>query len=378
MHMQEDGRLNPEEALQRARQESRGQHRIYLGYAAGVGKTYAMLREGNRMKAQGIDIVIGVLEHHNRKETIAQVGDLEAIPRRREPYKGVYLEDMDLDAVLARRPTWVLVDELAHTNIPGSRNEKRYQDIEELRDAGIHVMSTVNVQHMESLNDAVSRITGVEIRETFPDWVLDEATELITVDITPELLQERLRQGKVYEHEKAARALKNFFRKGNLLALREMTLRKVAEETDDRLGSYRKEKKIDETWPTVERVMVAITPMPGAKAMIRRGWRLADRLGGELLVLYVDNKPLSEEQKQALQSYIDLAEELGAEVRQVSGKDVVDEIVRFARERQVTQIVMGASRPSRWEEITRGSIINRLMRRTQSLDILIVSETHKV
>lgn len=375
--MQDDGRIDPEEALKRAKQESRGQLRIYLGYAAGVGKTYAMLREGNRMKSQGMDVAIGILEHHNRKETIAQVGELEIIPRRREPYKGVYLEEMDLDAILAHRPAWALVDELAHTNIPGSRNQKRYQDIEELLEAGINVVSTVNIQHMESINDAVSRITGVEIRETFPDWVLDEANELIMVDITPELLQERLRQGKIYENEKAARALKNFFRKGNLLALREMALRKAAEEIDDRLGDYRKEKHIEETWPTVERILVAITPLPGAKALIRRGWRVASRLRGELHVLHIENRPLSDEQKRALKGHFDMAEELEAEFHEVKGTDVVEEIVRFAAAKQITQVVMGAGRPSRWEEITRGSLIDRLLRRTDSLDILIVSEQRK-
>ncbi|HLN61404.1 MAG TPA: universal stress protein [Symbiobacteriaceae bacterium] len=374
---QEEGRIDPEEALVRAREESRGKHRIYLGYAAGVGKTYNMLREGNRMRSQGIDVVIGILEHHNRKETIAQVGDLETVPRRSEPYKGVFLEEMDLDAIRERRPTWVLVDELAHTNVPGSRNQKRYHDVEELLEAGINVMSTVNIQHMESLNDVVGRITGVEIRETFPDWVLDEANEIIMVDITPELLQERLRQGKVYDLAKASQALKNFFRKGNLLALRELALRKTAEETDDRLGHYRKENQIEDPWHTVERVMVAITPLPGARALIRRGWRVASRLRGELYVLHIRNRDLSEEEERALKGHFQMAEELGAEGHEVRGTDVVEEIVRFAADNQISQVVMGAGRPSRWEEISKGSLIDRILRRTDSLDILIVSERRK-
>lgn len=374
---QGNGRLNPEQALERARRESRGKHRVYLGYAAGVGKTYAMLREANRMTAQGVDVVIGALEHHNRKETIAQVGDLEIIPRRREHYKGVILEEMDLDAIVERHPTWALVDELAHTNIPGSRNPKRYQDVEQLLNAGINVMSTVNIQHMESLNDVVTRITSVEIRETFPDWVLDQASEIIMVDITPELLQERLRQGKVYELEKARRALKNFFRQGNLLALRELALRKTAEETDDRLGSYRKEKQIDDTWPTQERVLVAITPLPGAKTLIRRGWRIANRLRGELHVVYVRDRPLSIAEERALHSHLALAEELGGEVHQISGTDMVEELVRLAGEQQVTQLVIGAGRPSRWEEIRHGSPVDRLLRRTDNLDILIIAESRK-
>lgn len=375
--MGQDGRISPEEALQRARKEARGEHRIYLGYAAGVGKTYQMLREGNRLKDSGIDVVIGVLEHHNRAETLAQIGGLETIPRRREPYKGVVLEEMDLDALQRRRPTWALVDELAHTNIPGSHNAKRYQDVEELLSAGINVMSTVNIQHMESLNDAVQRITGVEVRETFPDRVLDEASEIVTVDITPELLQERLRQGKVYENARAASALKNFFRKGNLLALRELALRKAAEETDDRLGRYRQEKRIEDLWPTVERILVAITPQPGARILIRRGWRMATRLRGELFVLHVNDRELSGEQQKVLQSHFALARELGAEVVQLKSCDAVGEIVRFAVERQVTQVVIGAGHSSRWEEISKGSLVDRLLRRTGNVDILIVSEERK-
>lgn len=370
-------RLDPDEALQRARLEARGRHRLYLGYAAGVGKTYSMLREGNRMKAQGADVVIGVLEHYNRKETIAQVGDLEIIPRRREPYKGVILEELDLDALLDRRPTWALIDELAHTNVPGSRNQKRYQDIEELLQAGINVMSTVNIQHMESINDAVTRITGVEVRETCPDWVLDEADEIIMVDLTPEQLQERLRQGKIYEYEKAARALKHFFRKGNLLALREIALRKAAEETDDRLGSYRREQQIDTTWPTVERILVAITPLPGAKALIRRGWRVANRLRGEVHVIYVETRPVSEQDQRSLSGHFALADELGAKVHHVHGDDVVEELVRFAAQYQITQLVIGAGRTSRWDEIRQGSLVDRLLRKTDSLDVLIVSELRK-
>lgn len=373
----ETDRLDPEVALSRARQELRGKFRIYLGYAAGVGKTYTMLREGNRLKAQGADVAVGFLEHYNRKETIAQLGDLELIPRRRKPYRGVFLEEMDLDGILARRPQWVLVDELAHSNIPGSRNPKRYQDIEDLLAAGINVMSTVNIQHVESLNDAIQRITNVEVRETFPDWVLDNADEIMMIDISPELLQERLRQGKVYEDEKAARALKNFFRKGNLLALRELALRRAAEETDDRLGAYRKEKHIDEPWPTMEHILVAITPQPGAKALIRRGWRVAHRLSGDLHVLHVRSRPLSKSQEQELQSYVDLTEELGGEMHEVQGSDIVAELVRFANEKQITQLILGAGRPSRWEEIWRGSLVDRLLRYTDKLDLVIVSWQRK-
>lgn len=372
-----EGRLDPEAALKLARRESRGKLRIYLGYAAGVGKTYAMLREGNRLRSLGLDVVVGYLEHYNRQETIAQLNDLEVIPRQQVAYKGALLEEMDLDAVIARRPDWALVDELAHTNVPGSRNPKRYQDVEAIRDAGINVMTTVNIQHVESLNDAVQRITGVVVRETFPDWVLDQADEIIMVDITPEQLQERLRQGKVYAPEKALQALKNFFRRGNLLALRELALRKTAEETDNRLGDYKREKDIEAVWPTVERVMVAITPLPGAKALIRRGWRISSRLRGELHVVHVRNRLLTADDERALASHFALARELGAEIHEVKADDVVDELLRLAAAKQITQLVLGAGRPSRWEEIRRGSLVDRVLRRTDSIDLLIVSEQRK-
>lgn len=374
---QEFGRLSPEDAIAVAQRESRGKHRIYLGYAAGVGKTYAMLREGNRLVAQDEDVVVGYLEHHGRPETQAQLGALELIPRAQIPYKGVFLEEMNLEALLARRPTWVLVDELAHTNVPGSRNSKRYQDVEALLAAGINVMSTVNIQHVESVNDAVGRITGVEIRETFPDWVLDQAAEIIMVDITPELLQERLRQGKIYNREKVAQALKNFFRKGNLLALREMALRKTAEETDVHLGQYRKEKQIEDTWPTVERVLVAITPLCGARALIRRGWRIASRMRGELHVLYVHAQPLNADGRRELRAHFDLAEELGGTVHEAHGPDVVCELLAFAEKCQITQLIIGAGRTSRWEEICRGSLVDRILRQTDNLDVHIVSEKRK-
>lgn len=383
-------RLSPEEALALAEaeglvqpafprsQQQRGKHRVYLGYAAGVGKTYAMLREGNRLLEQGLDVFVGILETHGRAETAAQVGALPVLPRRKIPYKGVFLEELDMEEICRRRPDWVLIDELAHTNVPGSVNKKRYQDVMAVLAEGINVLSTVNIQHVESLNDAVNRITGIPVRETFPDWVLDSADEIVTVDATPEQLHERMREGKIYEVSKAQQALKQFFRKGNLLALRELSLRRAAEETDDRLGTYREQKHIEELWPTVERVLVCITPLPGAKALIRRGWRIASRLSGELHVLFVDTgRALAEADRFALDSHFALAEELGGKTHRGKSPDVVEAILSFAKERQITQVVLGAGRPSRWEEISRGSLVDRILRRTDSLDILIVSELRK-
>lgn len=378
-------RLTPEEALAKCQQEQlvappnarRGQHRIYLGYAAGVGKTYAMLREGNRLRAEGLNVQIGILETHGRKETAEQVGDIPLIPRKQVPYKGVTLQEMDLHEIQCRRPDWVLVDELAHTNVPGSPNPKRYQDVDILLDDGINVMSTVNIQHVESLNDTVSRITGVSIRETFPDWILDEADEIVTVDVTPEQLQERMKLGKIYETKKAIQALRQFFRKGNLLALRELSLRRAAEETDDRLGSYRKEKQIEDTWATMERVLVCITPLPGARALIRRGWRLAHRLRGELHVLFVEERPLSAADRAAIASHLALTKELDGQAHQVMMRDPVEAILTVARDHQITQVILGAGRPNRWEEIIKGSLVDRILRKTDSLDLLIIAEKRK-
>ncbi|MDI3269448.1 MAG: universal stress protein [Bacillota bacterium] len=370
----DETRLPPQEALREAQKAKKGRHRIYLGYAAGVGKTYAMLREGNRLLQQGQRVVIGVLEHHGRQETLDQVGDLPIIPKKRIPYKGVILEEMDLDAILTQAPDWVLVDELAHTNVPGSRNTYRYQDIQELLEAGINVMSTVNVQHVESLNDIIGRITDVEVRETFPDWVLDQADEIILVDIPPEVLEERLRQGKVYDTQRAQRALKNFFRKGNLLALRELTLRKVAQEMDDLLGDYRKDEQIEETWATSDRILVAITPQESSRSLIRTGWRVAQRLKGDLYVVHVRQGPLKEEEESTLDRLLDWARSLGAVVRQMEHRDLVEGLMRVVEEEEITQLVIGASRPSRWQEILYGSPITRILRRNRQVDLLVVSD----
>jgi two-component system sensor histidine kinase KdpD len=370
----EGGRLRPEEAIAKVKEESRGLHRVYLGYAAGVGKTYQMLREGNLLLGQGHDVVIGFLETYNRKDTISQIKRLKTVPRRRVAYKGVILEEMDVDAILARHPEWVLVDELAHTNISESKHEKRYQDVEELLAAGINVMSTVNIQHMESLNETVRRITGVNIRETFPDWILDQADEIITVDITPEILQDRMRQGKIYAADKAAQALKHFFRKGNLLALREMALRKTAEETEDMLGAYKRSKRIDEPWPTYEKVMVGITIQPNSKDLIRRAWRLASRLQGELYVAHVVERGLSPEERHDLHKLFRFAQELGAQVVTLEGRDTIRKMVDFARQKEITQLVLGAQRPSWWDVLRwRGSPVDRVLRLTDQLDIIVVS-----
>lgn len=381
---QEPERPTPEQFLAQIHSEQNTEMdaklRIYMGYAAGVGKTYNMLREGNRLSSAGEDVVVGYVDTHGRRETQEQIGTLETIPVRRIPYRDVVLEEMDLDAILARRPKTALVDELAHTNAPGSKNEKRYQDVLELLAAGINVMTTVNIQHIESFNDVIFQITGTRVRETFPDWVVDRASEVLLVDVTPEQLLQRLREGRVYpDEERAQRALKNFFRKGNLMALRELALRKTAEEVDDSLGEYMREHGVSGPWRTVERILVAITPQPHARTLVRRGWRLAHRLKGELFTVVVETpaRPLTDEGRVVLDSCFKLARGLGAEAVLLQGKDVVDVLLSFAREKQITQIVLGQGRASRWEEVTRGSLLDRLLRRAKDIDVIIVSEARK-
>jgi two-component system sensor histidine kinase KdpD len=359
----------------------RGRLRIYLGMAAGVGKTYAMLNEGRRRKARGTDVVIGYVESHKRPITEQQIGDLEIVPRKRLVYRGVTIEEMDVDAVLARHPQVALVDELAHTNIPGSRSAKRYQDVQELLAAGITVISTLNIQHLDGLNDIVEAITGVRQRETLPDRVLDEADEVELVDVSPDALRSRLRHGNVYPPEVAQRALDNYFSQSNLTALRELALRRTAEKTEEQLEALMHGRpEADETvWgaTATERIMVAFDARPHSRQLLREGWRLARALKAPLLAVTVTRPsprffrpdpqagdPLSEP--------VRLAEDLGAEVIRVAGRDVAAELARVARERHVTQIVIGQPTRSRWQEVLFGSVANRLLREPTGADVHVV------
>ncbi len=358
----------------------RGRLRIYLGMAAGVGKTYAMLSEGQRRKARGTDVVIGYVETHNRPLTAAQIGDVEIIPRRPVTYRGVTLEEMDLDALLQRRPQVALVDELAHTNAPGSRNAKRYQDVEELLAAGVTVISTLNIQHLEGLNDLVEAITGVRQRETVPDRVLDEADEVELVDIAPEALQSRLRHGNVYPQERAERALANYFSQGNLTALRDLALRRVAEKTETQLEMLMEEQAERDTGvaprtrPT-EVVMVAFDKQPNARWLLRSGWRLARGLKTQLLAVAVvpPGRLATCDQDAELAEARRLAEDLGAETLCIEGTDVASALASLATERHVTHIVLGQPAPRRWwQELLRPSVAQRLLRAPLRADIHIV------
>ena len=351
----------------------RGHYRILLGMAAGVGKTYRMLQEGSQAADEGRDVVIGYLEPHERPETAALAEGLEVVPRLRAPHGGLTLEEMDVDAVLRRAPELALVDELAHTNAPGARNEKRYQDIDEILDVGIDVISTVNIQHLESLNDSIAEFTDVRVRETFPDRILEEADEVVLVDLTPEALQERLRAGKVYPKERAEAALLNFFRTENLSALRELALREVADDVEAR----RQTAVLDPLSQQAvnERVLVLVTPEPRSQRLLRRAWRSAQRLGSEVDALWV-RKPgqkLSDEEATSLAALRRLAVILGAHFLEEEGDDLVQAVREVARERGTTYVLVGTPDESRRREVLRGSLVSALVRELPGIDIRVVA-----
>jgi len=351
----------------------RGHYRILLGMAAGVGKTYRMLQEGRQAALEGRDVVIGYLEPHERPDTAALAEGLEVVPRLRAPHGGLTLEEMDVDAVLRRAPELALVDELAHTNAPGARNEKRYQDIDEILDVGIDVISTVNIQHLESLNDSIAEFTDVRVRETFPDRILEEADEVVLVDLTPEALQERLRAGKVYPKERAEAALLNFFRTENLSALRELALREVADDVEAR----RQTAVLDPLSQQAvnERVLVLVTPEPRSQRLLRRAWRSAQRLGSEVDALWV-RKPgqkLSDEEATSLAALRRLAVILGAHFLEEEGDDLVQAVREVARERGTTYVLVGTPDESRRREVLRGSLVSALVRELPGIDIRVVA-----
>jgi two-component system sensor histidine kinase KdpD len=353
--------------------QSRGRLKVFLGYAAGVGKTYTMLSEAHRRVSRGEDLVIGYVEPHHRPETLALIEGLEQVPTKKIQYQGATFEEMDTEAVIARHPQWVLVDELAHTNVPGSEHDKRWKSVWELLDAGINVISTVNVQHLESLNDVVCQITGVCVRETLPDHILDEADEVAVVDLPPEALMNRLKRGAIYAPDKIDTALSNFFRRGNLVALRELALRKAAEEVDYDLEEFLATHDVDKTWGAVDRVLVAVTPRASSAKLVRRGFQLARRLDGELWVVHVRPPAvlLGSSEQTAVEDLRGLAEGLGGSFIEVSSEDVAAGIIEFANAHQITFIVLGQSARSRLDEILHGSIVNRIMRETRNIDVVI-------
>lgn len=372
-----DKRLTPQEALDICNKQNRGILKIFLGYAPGVGKTYAMLNEANRRLKYGKNIVIGYVENHGREDTDSQIGDLEVLPRKKITYNNVEMTELDVDEVLSRQPETVLIDELAHTNVPGSKNKKRYEDVLEILDHGINVISTLNIQHLESLNDVVFQITGIRVNETLPDWILQQADEVVVVDLTPDALQNRLRRGNVYKAEKVPQALKNFFRKGNLNALRELVLRQAAEDVDEDLDAYMKREGIKDNWHTVERLMVCISSSPNSKKLIRRGARIANRYKCEWFVVSVSSTRLffrrnAEEDKKMLASHTQLAKQLGAETVELTGRSVSETLAEYANKKHITQIVMGQSSRTKVETFFRGSTINKLIKLVRNVEIHLI------
>jgi len=351
----------------------RGHYRILLGMAAGVGKTYRMLQEGQQARAEGRDVVIGYLEPHDRPETAALAEGLEVVPRLKGPYGDLPLEEMDVDAVVERAPQLALIDELAHTNAREMRNEKRYQDIDDVLAAGIDVVSTVNVQHLESLNDAIFELTGVRVRETFPDRVLMDADEVVLVDLTPEALQERLRAGKVYPHDRAEVALQNFFRTDNLSALRELALREVAEDVEARRHPAALEPLSQQA--VSERVLALVEPQPKSQRILRRAWRSSQRLGSEIDALWVrrPGREASGEEATQVAALRRLAGVLGIHFLEEEGDDLVAVVRRVAAERGSTYVFVGTPDESRRREIFGGSLLSRMVRELPGVDIRVVA-----
>jgi two-component system, OmpR family, sensor histidine kinase KdpD len=366
----------PEDWLEKANtpEKSKGIFKLFLGYAPGVGKTYSMLSEGIRRHNRGEDVAIGFIETHGRKGVEELVPELERIPLRTIEYKGTLFEEMDVDAIIARHPAVVLVDELAHTNIPGSKHRKRYEDLLELLNSKIDVLSTLNIQHMESLAPTVRSITGVTVRETVPDWVPLMANETVMVDLTPEALQQRMERGDVYSKHKVHQALHNFFRRGNLIALRELALRQVAEHVDRSLESYMAAKDIEKNWPVRERLAVCISSNPSGQYLIARGARMARRLDAELYVVHVDTG--AEEQRpgyKSLEANIRFAGDLGAKVVRIKGKSVADTMAAFAREKHVTQVIFGRAAAKGLRKLLYLSAIHRFLRDAPAVDVHIVT-----
>lgn len=371
-----DHRPTPESLLAKLREGEQTRLRVYIGAAPGVGKTYQMLEDAHQLKRQGVDIVIAVIEAHGRAETAVLVGDLERVPMRKIEYRGVTLEEMDVEAVIARKPAIAIVDELAHTNVPGSKNRKRYEDVFDLLSAGISVITAINVQHLESLNDAVARTTGVRVRETIPDYVLRRADEVVNVDVSVDTLRTRLRQGKIYGVEKIEQSLNNFFRKGNLSALRELSLRQVAQDQATKAHDYREREGLEQA-VIPEKVMVAMASRGSAKKLLRTGSRIAGRLASDWYAVYVETpreEPgrIKPEDYAALMENISFAESLGAKVVKLKGRRVADALIDFARREGITHVVFGQSSRSRWDILLHGSVINRFLAEVRDATVQVV------
>jgi len=373
-----------------AASQARGRLKIYLGYAAGVGKTYQMLEEAQELRRQGRDVVIGYFEPHGRKDTIGRTDGLEFVPRRRAEYRGTVFEDMDTDAILRRRPQVCVVDEFPHSDIPGSEREKRWQDVQVLLDAGIDVLTTMNIQHLESLNDQVWRITGVRVRETIPDWVMQQADQVVMVDLTPRALLNRLARGVVYPPDKALEALKNFFQESTLVALRELALRQTAHEVEIRQVDYNSPgfqavptdgEVTDEPPRSQERILIVVTADPSTAMLIRRGKRVADYLHADCFAVAVhtngEGKETVSQQRDAVERHLNFARNLHSEARMLGGHDVAKTVVEFARLNGVTQLFLARPSEGRWPAFGGRNLVQQVVRLARDMQVIIVADRSK-
>jgi two-component system, OmpR family, sensor histidine kinase KdpD len=372
----EPQRPSAESLLAKLKTEEKPRLRVYLGAAPGVGKTYQMLEDAHLLKRQGVDVVVAVVETHGRADTAELIGNLEQVPLKEVEYRGVTLREMDLASVIARKPEIAIVDELAHTNMPGSKNNKRYEDVLDLLEHGVSVITAVNIQHIESLNDVVAQVTGVRVRETVPDHFIRRADEVVNVDVSIDTLRSRLRQGKIYSVEKIEQSLRNFFRKGNLTALRELALRQLAEDQDVKARKYREQEGLEKA-AMPERVMVCMASHGSAKKLLRIGSRIAGRYAGDWYAVYVETERESPGRMNpgdfvALQENIRFAEGLGARVVKLKGNSVSDELIRFARGEGITHVIFGQSARSRWNILLHGSVINRFLTGAREVSVQVV------
>ncbi|HUN90367.1 MAG TPA: sensor histidine kinase KdpD [Terriglobales bacterium] len=366
----------PEQWLEEvAPSKAQGIFKLFLGYAPGVGKTYNMLSEALRRASRGEDVVVGVVETHGRKATAELAAKLEQVPKRQIEYKGTVFQEMDVDAILARKPQIVLVDELAHTNIEGSKHRKRYEDVMELLDHKIDVLSTMNVQHVESLAPTIMQITGVQVRETVPDWVMQRVDEVVLADVTPQALQNRMMRGDVYPTERAERALSHFFRPGNLIALRELALRQVTQVVDRSLDAYLQKDEVPQAATVRERIAVGVSSNPAAQYLIARGSRMAQGMAGELYVVYIDfGRDTDPQDQRTLAENIRFAENLGAKIIRVKGKNVAEQMAKVVRENHITQVIFGRSARTGWQKYLYLLAIQRFLQQAPGVDVHIVTQ----
>lgn len=369
-------RISPDTALKICATEEKGKLKIFLGYAPGVGKTYTMLNEANRRYNRGEDVIIGYFESHGRLDTINQIKSLPEIPPKDITYNSINFKELDVPLIIERNPKLVLVDELAHTNAPGSKNKKRYEDVLEILNAGINVYATVNIQHLESLNDVISQITGVTVQETIPDSIIAIA-EVVVIDIPPDSLRKRLKRGNIYKNDLIQRALKNFFRIGNLNALRELTLRQIADEVDCTLNEYKEIHNIHDNWHTAERVMVSISSNPKSKRLIRFGARISKKYKCPLYVVYVNctHRISPKDNPQVLKSLdenINLAKKFDAIIVNLEGRSISSELIKFSKEKNITKLIIGHSKRTRFQKFFRGSTINKLLEGSKNIEIIVV------